>query len=816
MAVGGNIKGITIKFEGDTSNLGRAMKKINSDAKGVDKSLRDVNKALKFNPGNTELLAQKQTLLKQKVQQTKQQLDALKQAQATMDANGVDKNSQEYMELRREIIQTESKLKHFEQESRKLNNVKLTALGEQLQQVGDKMKKVGENMTKYVTGPIVALGAGSIAAFKVVDDGYDVMIAKTGATGEQLEEMKGIVDDLTSSIPTDFETAGAAVGEVNTRFGLTGDALDELSRKFIMFAQLNNTDVSSSIDSVQKALSAFGLGAEYAGPMLDRLNLTGQQTGVSMDSLTAGLIQNATAFQEMGLSMDQSIVLMGQMEKSGANQETVMQGLRKALKEATEEGKPLDQALSDLQDTILNGTDSMDGLTASYELFGRNGDQIYGAVKNGTLDFNNLAIAAEDAGGSVENTFAETLDPMDEFMMMLNDLKRLGAEVGSSLLSSLQPVLEKIAGFIQKAIEWWNQLSPGMQQAIIIIAGIAAVAGPLIGIIGGIISAIGNIIFMAPAIAGAIAMIQAPLLPIIAIILAIIAAVIAIIAIIRHWGEICEWFRALWERITARIQEVWDVVQQALITAWETLKQIALTVWEAIKQSIIVPIQTVWKTIQTIWNAIKSFFTKTWDTIKNTASTVWNTIKDNIITPIQNAWSKLTEIVESIKGKLSETWESIKSTASTVWEGIKSAITAPIETAKELVSTAVEKIKGLFPLSIGKIFSDLKLPHISVTAGSAPFGIGGKGSLPKFSVDWYAKGGIFDNPSIIGIGEAGAEAVVPLDKFWGKIDRIADAASGSNIQINVYAAEGMSVADLASEVERRLITMEKRRNQAWR
>ena len=86
----------------------------------------------------------------------------------------------------------------------------------------------------------------------------------------------------------------------------------------------------------------------------------------------------------------------------------------------------------------------------------------------------------------------------------------------------------------------------------------------------------------------------------------------------------------------------------------------------------------------------------------------------------------------------------------------------PIEKAKNKVKGILDKIKGFFPLSIGNIFSNLRLPHISVSGGSPPFGIGGKGSLPHFSVQWYAKGAVFDNPSIVGIGEAGREAVVPL------------------------------------------------------
>lgn len=812
MAVGGKVKGITIEFNGDTTKLGKAMTEINKKSKDVDKALRDVNKALKFNPSNTELLSQKQTLLKEKISQTKEKLDALKKAQETMDANGVDKNSQEYMELRREIIKTESQVKNLEKQSKELGNVKLTALGNQFKDVGDKMKDVGENMTKYITVPIAGAAAGSVAAWKEVDDALDTVVKKTGATGDAAEELGDIVKDIATTIPTDFQTAGEAVGEVNTRFGLTGDALEDLSTKFIMFADLNETDVSTSIDLVQQAMSAFGMESSEAGDMLDILNKVGQNTGISVDALASSMVTNSAALHEMGFGASEAAQFLGEMEMAGIDSSTMMAGLKKALANAAAEGKPLDEALQDVQTAMEGAESDTDAMNEAVDLFGaKAGPAIAEACQNGVINFNDLGSAVEDAGGSVQNTFEETLDPIDEFQTTLNELKELGADVGGVLLESLQPVIEKIADAIKKVAEWWGGLSPQMQQVIFIVAGIAAVAGPLIAILGSIISAIGTMMIFGPIL---FAMIS----PFIPLIIGIIAAIVAVIAIITHWSQIVEWFKGVWENAMAVIQAVWEQVSQFLQIAWEALKTVAKVVWEAIKTAITTPIKVAWNIIQTVWNAIKTFLSNAWDKIKNTASTVWTTIKDKIITPIQNAWDKLTGIVDGIKQKLSDTWDSIKSTAQSVWEGIKSAITEPIETAKELVSNAVEKIKGFFPLSIGKIFSNLKLPHFNVSGGEAPWGIGGKGSLPKISVDWYAKGGIFDSPTIAGIGEAGAEAVVPLDKFWKKMDKIADAVSGGGgdqIQIIVNASPGMDVTQLANEVERKLIQSQKRRTQAW-
>jgi hypothetical protein len=124
-----------------------------------------------------------------------------------------------------------------------------------------------------------------------------------------------------------------------------------------------------------------------------------------------------------------------------------------------------------------------------------------------------------------------------------------------------------------------------------------------------------------------------------------------------------------------------------------------------------------------------------------------------------------------------------------LFEDIKSKITGPIEDARDLVDKAVAKIKGFFPLNIGKIISDLKLPHFTVDGGEFPYGVGGKGHMPTFGVDWYARGGIFDGPNIIGVGEAGPEAVVPLSE--NRLKPLTDAIAAADARNNEQLINGM-------------------------
>ena len=678
-----------------------AMKGISAATKEAYSELKLAQSQYDKNTSATQKLADRQKYL-QSVTEEYRKKEALLRAELEQMENAEERDEAAIAKKKTEINNCKASLNKYEKALEDVtkqiegHSAQLKEWGDKLQSVGKKMQDVGKTLTTHVTAPITAVGGAAVAAFKEVDGAYDTVIKKTGAAGDAAQELYGIVDNLATSIPTDFDTAANAVGEVNTRFGLTGDALNDLSERFIKFAKLNDTDVTSSVDSVQKALSAFGLGAEDAGALLDRLNQTGQETGVSVDTLTKGLVQNGTAFQELGLDIDQSVELMGKLEKSGANGETVMQGLRKALKNAAADGKPLNQALEELQDSIENGTDDMDGLTAAYELFGKSGDQIYGAIQNGTLDFRELGQAASDAAGSVSDTFETTLSPLDQWQMTLNELKLAGADLGSTIGEVLLPVLQGLAEGIRSMKEKWDELSPEAKQAVVTIAAIVAAIGPLIGIFGSVISTIGSLVTImgaASAGGGVMATVIGALTGPIGIAIAAITALIAIgTALYLNWDTVCQWANTMKEKVTS---------------AWETLKS-----------------------------------------------------------------------------NVSEKVENIKSTVKQKFDDIKSSIQEKIESARDKVKEAIEKIKGFFDFT-------WKLPHIDLPH----FSIEGKFSLdppsiPHFSVDWYKTGGVFDSPSVIGVGEAGPEAVVPLETLWKKLDEIANRIiqSGDRHAAEMYRA----------------------------
>jgi phage-related protein len=245
-----------------------------------------------------------------------------------------------------------------------------------------------------------------------------------------------------------------------------------------------------------------------------------------------------------------------------------------------------------------------------------------------------------------------------------------------------------------------------------------------------------------------------------------------IITVLKVLGTIFKTYVNIYKTI---ITTGFNLIKTVVTTIWNAIKTVTSTVWNAIKTAITTVVNAIKTTVTTVVNAIKSTITTVWNAIKTTTSTVWNAIKTAVTTPINAAKSAVSTTINGIKSTVSSVWNSIKSTTSTVWNNIKSAITKPIESAKNTVKSVINKIKDFFPLKLGKIFTGLKLPHFKITnKGKFPFGILGKGSLPKWDVSWYAKGGVIDGASVIGVGEDGAEAVVPLERNTKWIKRVAD------------------------------------------
>lgn len=636
----GNIKGITIQFDGDTTKLGKALKDVDSKTRNIDKELKQVNNALKFNPTNVDLWRQKQQLLNDKVTETSKRLDVLKQAQKEMDAQGVDKASSEYRELQREIITTESKLGNFKKQLAEVGNANLKALSEQFKSIGSSLENAGQAMIPFSAAGAAVAGSIGTLAYK----------------------------------------SGTAADDINTLSKVTGIATDEL-QKYGYAADL----VDVPVESIAKANKKLAKNA------YDAAN---------------GSKSQAEAFESIGVSV---VDANGNLRDSEDIFQDVIKGLGQLTNETERDAiaqKLMGKSASELNPLIEDGGET-------YKM-------VSDTLKKYDLDYVDQA----------------TLDKANEFNDSLDTMKLIGqvalSQVGSQLAGYLAPALEKVVDLVGKFANWISKLDPEVLTIIATIGGVLAVVAPLLITLGKVATGISAIINVVNLAGGAIGALSAgSLLPIIAVIGAVVAAGVL------------------------------------LYKNWDKIKAVAKVVG---------------------------------DTIKN----VWNGIKTSV-----------SSVVDTVKSKVTGAWDTIKTKTQNAWNSVRDAILKPFNWAKDKIESIIDTIKDFFPIKLGKIFKGIKLPHFDIEWSSIE-AFGSTINYPSgFDIDWYKKGGIFDSASLIGVGEAGPEAVVPLDKFWDKLDNIAEASNGEQITINVYASDGMNVNELALKVEQRLVQLQKQRAKAY-
>ena len=608
----GNIKGITIEFQGDTTKLDKALRQIKNSTKDIDKELRDVNKALKFNPTSVELWRQKQDLLKQKIKETETNLKELKNIQAQMDANGVDKNSEAYRRVSREIIEAESKLKTFNTELRRTGQVNLRAMSEQFKDMGNKLTSAGQAMRGLSTA--AAAVAASIGAITV--------------------------------------KSGKWADDINTMSKIYGIGTKEL-QQYSAAAELVDVDVETIAKSHSKLTKSMNSAADGTGKNAEAF----EKLGVDVTDADGNLRDADSVWQD-------TIVALGKVENETQRDALAMQLMGKSAQE--------------LNPLIEDG--------------GKTYKQVSDTLSKYGLDFIDQ----------------ETLDQANAFNDSLDTIKAVGMvafqQLGTQLSAYPAPAMEKVVDLVGQIAGWFANLSPETQALIAGVAGFVAVLAPLLIGLGKISFAISSIMSLMSVIGPAIGGVIAAVGPIALVIAGVVAAGIALY--------------------------------------------------------------------------------RNWDLVK----------------------AKASALASAVIGA----FNNLKARVAAIFNAVKTAITKPIQTAVNLVKTAINKIKSIIngaKLKLPKI----KLPHFTI---SGKFSLNPP-SIPKVGVKWYATGGIFDSPTIAGIGEAGPEAVVPLDTLWNKLDRIADASTGDNVTINVYASPGMDVKELAAAVEQRIVALQKQRRAAW-
>lgn len=346
---------------------------------------------------------------------------------------------------------------------------------------GKSLNSLGKTMTKYVTAPIVAVGALSTKAWKEVDDALDTIATKTGATGKGMKAFEGTFKNLANKVPADLQEIGDAVGEVNTQFGLTGKALEDASEYMIKFAKINGQDITQASIQAKQAMDSYGLEAKDLNKVLDAVTATAQATGQGTDKLFESLTKSAPQLKAMGIGVEQATALLGGLEKSGIDTSKTMSYMSKAQVAFAKNGLSMNEGLKKLQKELQGAKSETDKVNIASEYFGKRGATfMLDAINRGALDFDSFADAVKNAQGVVGRTFDETQDPIDNFKKLFNGLKMAGADLFNASAGIWGPLLEKAIGKVQKLTDWFTNLSDTQKQNIVKWLGMAAAIGPII------------------------------------------------------------------------------------------------------------------------------------------------------------------------------------------------------------------------------------------------------------------------------------------------------------------------------------------------
>jgi TP901 family phage tail tape measure protein len=736
MASTRNIRGISIEIGGDTTKLENSLKTVYQKSTDLSRELRQVDRALKFNPKNVELTSQKQKVLTEQVDNTRKRLNELKSAQAEVtrqyEAGEIDAG--QYRAFQRELVETESILKTYEKQLSEVNDTH-KVIGKSVQEAGDKMQKtgkklqdVGKELTMKVTAPIVAFaGAGVKAASdfesafagvkKTVDEVYDA----NGNLVVSYDDLEKGIRDMAKEIPAST-TEISEVAEAAGQLGIETENVLGFTRVMIDMGESTNLSSEEAASSLAKLANITGMSQDKFGNMGSAIVALGNNFATTESDIVAMGLRLAGTSSQVGLTEDEMLALATAMSSVGINAEAggssmsrVMQKMNSDVKSGSgnleafakvsgmsseEFQKAWEEDAAGTITEFVKGLDEINksggdvtgalkemGITSTQEIdtllrLSGASDVLNGALETSAQGWNENTALTEEA-----NTRYETLEA--KLAVLKNQVVDLAIEYGgplmdafSSALEVLQPMIEKVADLATK----FSEANPETQKMIIMAGGLLAALGPVISVVGTVTSGFGKMVEGGG-------------------------------KVISNWGKI----KAVGSTLAGGLS---STVGFIFSPAGAILVGIAAVIAGGV---------LLWKN----WDKVKAFGA-------------------------------------SLKDSLTQSWNTLKTNTTTAWNNIKDGIMNPINRAKEAVRTAIEQMKGFF--NFNWKLPSIKMPKFTISGSRSINPLDWlKSGPPKLSVSWHAGGGILTRPGIFGMlgntllagGEhrTGGEAILPLNRL---------------------------------------------------
>lgn len=721
------IKGITVEIVGDTTKLSKALESVNKNIRTTQTQLKDVEKLLKLDPSNTELLSQKQKLLADAVSSTKDKLATLKTAaeQANAALAKGDITQEQYDALQREIIETEQELRNLQTEADKTNTAfaKIGAAGEVMQNVGDKISGAGEKLLP-VTAGITALGTAAVKTGADFDAAMSKVAAVSGATGDDLESLRAKAREMGSQTKFSASEAAEAMNYMAMAGWKTEDMLSGIEG-IMNLAAASGEDLATTSDIVTDALTAFGLTAADSAHFADVLAAASSNANTNVSMMGETFKYAAPVAGSLGFSVEDTAEAIGLMANAGIKSTQAGTSLRSIMTALAGEVKFCGESIGEVEIQTTNADGSMRELSdiladcrtafaglseseqasAAQALVGKNAMSGFLALMNAApTDIDKLSGAISNCD-STSLSMAETMQ--DNLAGQLTILKSQLEELAISFSDILMPAIRSIVSHIQGLVDKLNQLDPQTKETIVKIALVAAALGPLLIVIGKTISGIGSalsLVSKAPAAIGAvkggITAVTGALGVSMGTILAVVAAIAALVAAFMHlwktnenfknnilgiWEQIKSTFSGLTQGITDRINALgfnFESFTDMMKSAWDALCNLLAPVFEGVFQNIANIFSEISGIILGLLDVFIGLFTGNWDQLWNGVKGIFTSIWDFIVNTFSNILNALKGIADVVLGwfgtSWNEVWTSIKDFFVNIWTSISTFFTGII------------------------------------------------------------------------------------------------------------------------------------------
>ena len=754
------IKGITVEIGGDTTGLEKALKGVNSSIKTTQSALKDVERLLKLDPTNTELLTQKQKLLKDAIASTSEKLETLKEAQkqAKEQLERGELGQDKYDALQREIVETEQELKRLQEQAATTSVTleKIAAAGDKFEKAGDSITNAGKQIS-VASAAVTGLGVAAVKTAADFDSAMANVAAISGATGDDLQALRDKAREMGEKTKFSASEAADAMSYMAMAGWKTGDMLSGIEG-IMNLAAASGEDLATTSDIVTDALTAFGLTAEDSAHFADILAAASSNANTNVSMMGETFKYCAPVAGALGYSAEdvaEAIGLMGnagiKSTQAGTALRTMMTKLQgelklsgEALGEVTIQTANADGSMRELSDiladcrTAFSKMSESEAAAAAETLVGKNAMSGFLALMNSAPgDIDKLRNAIDNCDGSAENMAAIMQDNLNgQLTILKSQLEELAISFGEMLMPVIRKVVTAVQGFVDKL----NNMDEAQRKTIITIGLVIAALGPFLVILGTVISTAGKSMkayasatkgikkLMVAVKSGtgifgklgtALGGISAPVLAIVAVIAVLVAAFTHLWKtndgfrenIIATWTQIKETVSNFCQGIVDRLNSLgfeFSSITEVLKAVWDGFCNLLGPVFEGAFRFISDTLSTV---LDVILNTVDFFIAVfsgdwegAWEAVKNIFSSIWNGLV---------SW--FTNILETIKGVLDvalgwigtsweQVWTNVKNFFTNIWNGIKDFISSTINSISTTISNVITGIKT----TVNNVFSAIK------------------------------------------------------------------------------------------------------------